>query len=89
MLARNPHSLTTFEAWLNLQPANQSYNWSNLRDCAFGQFHKTITGKEPDAEAYIEWLFSHRYHSWIVRTEPHTFGAAHKRARAALEHSYS
>jgi hypothetical protein len=86
----DPYSLAGMIAWLEQQPAEQEYKWANCEDCLVGQYLSAVLGPPAD---YAEVSRRHgkfmrenpiAFRRGLALANPHTFGAALERARAAL-----
>lgn len=84
-------SLSGLIAWLEKQPPNKSYNWSDCEGhCLIGQYWGSIGisfGEgclmELNGQDLYGQLVCPNGSDGIAITRPHTFGAALERARAA------
>jgi hypothetical protein len=87
----DPFTLESLIAWLEKQPANSTYPFYNCRgECLFSQYLAHCGfAKRPvdyDREGFRGWDILHNDPlRGIAETEPWTFGAALKRARALAD----
>lgn len=82
---RNPLSLEAFADWLGTMPAKERYTWAVPRQCAIGQWLRFtgFTDEREIGKKSVEMAERNDFGK-IVLPEPHTFGAAHERARTIL-----
>jgi hypothetical protein len=86
-----PYSLAAFIGWLELQPKNGKYEFTDNHNCALAKWMRSMGGKpskEPLLDSYHYVIAGKTVHlkqfAEIVADGEHTYGAALKRARAAL-----
>jgi hypothetical protein len=84
----NRPSLAGLIIWLEQQDPEQKYNFGDPYRCVLGQYARSV-GRVPqhciqDAARILNIQFSWQFHA-VVFHDPHTFGAALKRARALAE----
>lgn len=82
----DPHSLDAVMAWLEQQPADQEYDWFDIKGCLACRYLQFLGESEPWANGSYRELFGtiETYHQ-IAGKWPWTFGAALERARAFTE----
>ncbi len=87
----DPFSLGSLIAWLTEQPAQKSYEYFHCGgECLYGQYMRSIGISWEEARYCgapgrpdIHRGFREMVYFPIAHNEPHTFGAALERARAA------
>lgn len=82
----SPQSLL---AWIERQPANAAYCWSDMGLCLFAQYGKHIFGAAHDPYDLVMKGFGKtslgcQIIGTVAVERPHTFGAAAKRLRDIL-----
>lgn len=82
----DPTALTSLIAWLETMPPRQSYNWMDTCNCLAGQYMHAcgISRMDPDRLLLSELMGGMDRYLAVAGMKPHTFGAALKRARAAM-----
>jgi len=89
----NGPSLGGMIQWLEQQPQDQTYNYSDIRKCACAQYYDSM-GKsfQEDLVLSKDLTDAHRIAHYlnysIAAKEPHTFAGALSRARAAMAESF-
>ena len=87
----DPFSLESLIAWLEMQPADKTYNWSDCEGgCLIGLYgaamgwswHDVCTAERLCDAPYYRLSTAN---GCIAYSTPHTFSGALSRARAALE----
>jgi hypothetical protein len=81
------HTLPSFIAWLETQPAEGTYDWDNCQGkCLIGQYMATcgLGGRARNYPGFVRRSLKNGADLQIIACElPWTFGAALARARAA------
>lgn len=81
MLAKNPNSLENFTAWLRQQPASASYDWTDCKKCAVGNYLKATTDGIT-YRAYVDFVYqTEGWQSNYGYDEPWTYGALLERIK--------
>lgn len=78
----NPFSLESLIAWLEKQPPDANYDWSDAAKCVLGQFAAAMGADDAELESLS--LSNIEPFDNVALDSPYTFGAALERARAAL-----
>jgi hypothetical protein len=77
----DPLKLETLISWLELQPSDKLYCYSNMKDCLIAQYG-AAHGRQWDNLTNVDLTFMGFFS--IASNEPQTFGGALERARKLL-----
>jgi hypothetical protein len=79
------YSLSELIAWLEKQPQDKLYDWSDAGICVLGQFAAAMGAEDAELESLA--LSNIAPFDDIALNRPYTFGDALKRARNSLSTS--
>lgn len=96
VVKHDPFSLAAFMAWLETKDPNEEYCWSNSGHCLFAQYGAHLGGKTYFAvmdgwrDAGLSAVLGfYNNKLGVASCQPHTFGAALERTKAARARAYA
>lgn len=81
---RHPISIEAFAEWCERKPADEEYEWVNVRTCAIKQYAKFLGGNVHENYMAVACMPVGRFDGeYMALMRPHTFGALAARLRNA------
>lgn len=75
-------TISSLIKWLGEQPADGSYEWCDVEECAMAKYLRDMTGDPRPAISYEFWnVFGPNAYDEILFVRPWTFGKALSRAK--------